>query len=58
MELLSLNQRCKKMVKAAITETGKRKRYQHRDDLRQFYTRTTFRHSAQTRTLPNRPELD
>jgi hypothetical protein len=56
MELLSLNQRCKKMVKAAITETGKR--YQHRDDLRQVYTRTSFRHSAQTRTVPNRPELD
>jgi hypothetical protein len=29
MELLSLIQRCKKMVKAARTETGKRKRYQN-----------------------------
>ncbi|CAN5188156.1 hypothetical protein BH18THE2_BH18THE2_09910 [soil metagenome] len=34
MELLSLNQRSKKMEMAARTETGKRKSYQNRDDLR------------------------
>ena len=33
MELLSLNQRCKKMVKAARTETGKRKRYQNNTEM-------------------------
>jgi hypothetical protein len=32
MELLSLIQRCKKMVKAARTETGKRKRYQNKTE--------------------------
>jgi hypothetical protein len=33
MELLSPNQRCKKMVKAARTETGKRKRIQNKTEM-------------------------
>jgi hypothetical protein len=33
MELLSLNQRCKKRVKAARTEIGKRKRHQNKTEM-------------------------
>ena len=43
MELLSLNQRCKKMVKAARTATGKRKRIQNRTEMiKDSFTRYKF----------------
>jgi hypothetical protein len=56
MELLSFNQRCEKMEMAARTQTGMRKSYQKRDDLRYCYAGASVRNSGSL--VLNLPDLD